>query len=75
MPYVIRKARNKDLYWVVNTETGKKYEKMPTTLVKAQAQIKFLRAIEHGYVLKYYFKLLKFILLLFVQVHRPPFLP
>jgi len=53
MPYVIRKARNKDLYWVVNKETGKKYEKMPTTLVKAQAQIKLLRAIEHGYVLKY----------------------
>jgi hypothetical protein len=42
MPYAIRKVRNKDLYYVVNTDTGKKYSKDPLPRVKAEAQLKAL---------------------------------
>lgn len=44
MPYRLRKAPNKDLYWVVNTETGKKHSKEPLPRERAEAQVKALYA-------------------------------
>ena len=38
MPYKLRKARNKDLYWVVDT-AGNKYENNPIPLARAKKQI------------------------------------
>jgi len=38
MPYKLKKARNKPLYWVVDN-TGKKYEKEPIPLERAKKQI------------------------------------
>lgn len=49
MPYTIRKARNQDLYYVMNTETKKKFSRSPITLDKAQRQYRLLNAVEHGF--------------------------
>jgi hypothetical protein len=46
MPYKLRKAPKKDLYWVVNKETGKKYSKDPLPKEKAKAQMGVLYAAE-----------------------------
>ena len=42
MPYKLRKAPKRDLYWVVTIETGKKHSKDPIPLAKAQAQKRIL---------------------------------
>jgi hypothetical protein len=42
MPYKLRKAPKRDLYWVVTIETGKKHSKDPIPLDKAQAQMRIL---------------------------------
>jgi hypothetical protein len=47
MPYKLRKAPKKDLYWVVNKETGKKYSNEPLPLERAKAQMKALYASEN----------------------------
>lgn len=48
MPYKLRKAPNKPLYWVVDN-TGKKYEKNPIPLERAKKQITALRIhLKHG---------------------------
>ena len=47
MPYKLRKAPKKDLYWVVNKETGKKYSKEPLPKGRAQAQMRALYANEN----------------------------
>lgn len=44
MPYKLRKAPNRDLYWVVNKETGEKYSKEPIPKERAKAQMKALYA-------------------------------
>ena len=38
MPYVLRKARGEDLYWVVNKATGEKYSHNPIPKRRAEAQ-------------------------------------
>lgn len=45
MPYAIKKIRNKDLYKVVNTKTGKLHS-TGTTKDKAKAQVRLLETIE-----------------------------
>ena len=52
MPYKLRKAPKKDLYWVVSTETGKKHSKDPIPKPRAEAQLRLLYAVEGGAVLK-----------------------
>ena len=42
MPYKLRKAPKRNLYWVVTIETGKKHSKDPIPLAKAQAQMRIL---------------------------------
>lgn len=42
MPYKLRKAPKRDLYWVVTIETGKKHSKEPIAFEKAQAQKRIL---------------------------------
>ena len=42
MPYYIRKAPNRDLYWVITKETKKKHSKEPIVLEKAKAQLRIL---------------------------------
>ena len=42
MPYKLRKAPNRNLYWVVTSETGKKHSKEPIALEKAKAQMRIL---------------------------------
>jgi len=44
MPYRLRKAPKRDLYWVVSTETGKKHSNEPLPRERAEAQIKALYA-------------------------------
>jgi hypothetical protein len=44
MPYKLRKAPKKELYWVVTTETGKKHSKDPIPLEKAKAQRRILES-------------------------------
>jgi hypothetical protein len=44
MPWKLRKAPKKDLYWVINKETGKKYSKEPLPKERATAQMKALYA-------------------------------
>lgn len=46
MPYKLRKAPNRDLYWVVNKETGEKYSHEPIPKERAQAQMRALYASE-----------------------------
>lgn len=45
MPYQVKKIRNKDLYKVVNTKTGKVHAS-GTTKDKAKAQVRLLETIE-----------------------------
>lgn len=42
MPYKLRKAPGKDLYWVVSIDTGKKHSKEPIEQEKAEAQMRVL---------------------------------
>jgi hypothetical protein len=49
MPYVLRKAPKKDLYWVVSKPTGKKHSADPIPKDKAEAQMRLLYALESGY--------------------------
>jgi len=44
MPYKLRKAPNRNLYWVVTTETGRKHSKDPIPLDKAKAQMRILES-------------------------------
>ena len=48
MPYTLRKAPNRDLYWVVNKETKKKYSKEPLPYERAIAQMRALYASERS---------------------------
>ncbi len=43
MPYKLRKAPNRDLYWVVSIE-GHKMSKDPIPLKRAEAQMRILYA-------------------------------
>jgi len=56
MPFKLRKAPKRDLYWVVNIETKHKYSKNPIPIEKAHAQMRVLQfAMEnevHGGILK-----------------------
>lgn len=45
MPYSIRKLPNKNLYKVVNKETGK-VRSYGSTLANAKAQVRFLNMVE-----------------------------
>lgn len=47
-PWKTRKAPNRNLYWVVNKETGKKHSKEPIALENAQAQMRALYASMRG---------------------------
>jgi hypothetical protein len=47
MPYKLRKAPNRDLYWVV-AQDGSKKSKDPIPKARAEAQIKALYASEYG---------------------------
>ena len=47
MPYHLRKAPKKELYWVVNADTGEKYSKEPLPKERAEAQRRALYASEH----------------------------
>ena len=51
MPYKLRKAPNKDLFWVVSKETGKKHSQEPLPRARAEAQMRALYAAEGGYVM------------------------
>jgi hypothetical protein len=46
MPYKLRKCPNKDLYWVVNKETGQKHSKEGLPKEQAKAQMRALYANE-----------------------------
>jgi len=46
MPFKLRKAPKRDLYWVVNKETGKKHSKDPLPKERALAQMRALYASE-----------------------------
>jgi carbonic anhydrase len=48
MPYKLRKAPNRDLYWVVTIETKKKHSKEPIPIEKAKAQMRILESALHG---------------------------
>ena len=50
MPYSLRKAPRKELYWVVG-ENGKKHSILPLPKARAEAQRRALYAAENGYVL------------------------
>lgn len=45
MPYKLRKAPNKPLYWVITIETGKKHSKLPIPMEKAKAQLRILEGL------------------------------
>ena len=45
MPYKLRKAPKRDLYWVMTSETGKKHSKDPIPLEKAKAQMRVLESV------------------------------
>lgn len=47
MPYKLRKAPKRPLYWVVAVDTGKKYSHEPIPLEKAKAQMRVLEASIH----------------------------
>jgi len=42
MPYKLRKAPGKELYWVITIDTGKKHSKLPVPKEKAEAQMRIL---------------------------------
>jgi hypothetical protein len=48
MPYKLRKAPKRDLYWVVTIETGKKHSKDPIPKDKAKAQLRILESALEG---------------------------
>jgi hypothetical protein len=48
MPYKLRKAPRRELYWVVNKETGQKHSKEPLEKEQAKAQMRALYAREGG---------------------------
>ena len=48
MPYKLRKAPKKELYWVITIETGKKHSKLPIPLDKAKAQMRILETTLQG---------------------------
>jgi len=48
MPYKLRKAPKRDLYWVVTIETGKKHSKDPIPKDKAKAQKRILESALNG---------------------------
>ncbi len=48
MPYQIRKLPNRNCFRVRNPENGRVYSEC-TSLEKAKAQVKLLRAIDHGF--------------------------
>ena len=48
MPYKLRKAPKRELYWVVTIETGKKHSKDPIPMEKAKAQMRVLESALHG---------------------------
>jgi len=48
MPYKLRKAPKRDLYWVVTSETGKKHSKDPIPKDKAKAQKRILEKALRG---------------------------
>jgi hypothetical protein len=50
MPYKLRKAPKRDLYWVVNVDSGKKHSIEPIPRERAQRQMNLLRGVEHGFV-------------------------
>jgi len=52
MPFVLRKQPKKELYWVVNKETGKKHSKEGLPKETAEAQMRALYAAESGYTMK-----------------------
>ena len=52
MPYHLRKAPRKNLFWVVNAESGKKYSSNPLPRERAEAQRRAIYASENGYVLR-----------------------
>jgi hypothetical protein len=52
MPYALRKVPKKDLYWVVNKDTGKKHSKEGLPKENAEAQMRALYAAESGYTMK-----------------------
>jgi len=51
MPYVIRKNNNKNTYSVKNKATGVVHSK-GTSKKRAEAQVKLLNAIDHGFKLR-----------------------
>jgi hypothetical protein len=48
MPYKLRKAPNRNLYWVVTIETKKKHSREPIPLEKAKAQLRILEQALKG---------------------------
>lgn len=46
MPYKLRKAPKRDLYWVINTDTKKKHSNEPLPKDRAEAQMRALYAAE-----------------------------
>jgi hypothetical protein len=52
MPYHLRKAPRKNLFWVVNADSGKKYSSDPLPRERAEAQRRAIYASENGYVLR-----------------------
>lgn len=52
MPYGLRKSPRKEMYWVYNKETGRKYSKRPLSLEMAKRQRRAIYASENGYSLR-----------------------
>jgi hypothetical protein len=48
MPYKLRKSRKQQKFWVVGPG-GKHMSKAPIPLDRAEAQMRLLRGIEHGW--------------------------
>jgi len=46
MPYKLRKAPGRPLYWVVTIATGVKHSKDPIPLARAEAQMRALHRAE-----------------------------
>jgi hypothetical protein len=51
MPYTLKKSPKKNLYWVVNAETGRKYSRKPIPKERAERQRRAIYASENGYEL------------------------
>jgi hypothetical protein len=48
MPYSLRKSPGRNLYWVVNKYTGKKYSRKPLSKQVAEKQRRAIYASEYG---------------------------